>query len=203
MAFEMRQGCQFLLAPLVVAVALVGVAVAMVTTRPSPAVGQAGVLEYEVYHQTKDWDKRLFVCSRVIGDTILPPDIRAKAYSSRGDAYLMKKEPDRAIGDYTEAIRLTPKNAEFYRARGTAYAYPTKPDYDRANADSAEAIRPDPNRADAHQSRGIMYFNKRDYDRAIVDLSEALRLDPKNEWSYRIRGDAYEAKGDYERATAD
>ena len=73
-------------------------------------------------------------------------------------AYRVKGENDRAIADYTEAIRLDPKNANAYSNRG--YAYSDKGDTDRAIADFTEAIRLDPKFAIAYNNRGLAYGEK-------------------------------------------
>ena len=55
------------------------------------------------------------------------------AYLNRGNAYFNKGDHDRAIADYTEAIRLDPKYANAY---GRSRQQPTgKGDHDRAIAD--------------------------------------------------------------------
>ena len=66
---------------------------------------------------------------------------------------------DRAIADYTEAIRLDPKYANAYSNRGVAYS--DKGDKDRAIADFTEAIRLDPKYADAYNNRGFAYREQR------------------------------------------
>ena len=43
------------------------------------------------------------------------------AYVSRGGIWSLKKEHDKAITDFTEAIRLDPKDAEVYMDRGDAW----------------------------------------------------------------------------------
>jgi tetratricopeptide (TPR) repeat protein len=43
------------------------------------------------------------------------------AYANRGTAYFMKKEYDRAIVDYTEALALEPRLAPVYADRARAY----------------------------------------------------------------------------------
>ena len=101
----------------------------------------------------------------------------AEAYYGRGCGYGEKGDYDKAIADYTEAIRLDPKFATAYYGRGVAYG--EKGDYDKAIADYTEAIRLDPKLAEAYCSRGIAYANKGDYDKAIADYTEAIRLDPK------------------------
>ena len=49
---------------------------------------------------------------------------------------------DKAIADYTQAIRLNPKEATVHYNRGVAYG--SKGEYDREIADCTEAIRLDP-----------------------------------------------------------
>jgi tetratricopeptide (TPR) repeat protein len=51
------------------------------------------------------------------------------AYNNRGDAYYKKGDYDRAIQDFSEAIRLSPSFG-YYRERGIAYN--EKGDYDQA-----------------------------------------------------------------------
>ena len=63
-------------------------------------------------------------------------------------AYGNKGEHDKAIADYTEAIRLNPKYAEAYYNRGVAYE--DKGEHDKAIADFTEAIRLDPKYAKAY-----------------------------------------------------
>ena len=88
-----------------------------------------------------------------------------------------KKEYDKAIADYTEAIRLDPRNAERLRNRGIAWR--SKKEYDKAIADYNEAIRLDPEYALAYNHRGMAWSDKKEYDKAIADYNEAIRLDPK------------------------
>jgi tetratricopeptide (TPR) repeat protein len=108
---------------------------------------------------------------------------------------------DRAIADYTQAIRLDPNNAVAHRERGVAYF--DEGDQDRAKADYTQAIRLDPNDANVYFSRGREYLLKGDYDRAIADQSQAIRLNPNLVEPYSNRGNVYYRKGDYARAIAD
>jgi tetratricopeptide (TPR) repeat protein len=126
---------------------------------------------------------------------------QALAFYKEGVLLYSNGKIDRAIADYTEAIRLDPKYAWAYGRRGDAYGM--KGDYDQAIADLTEAIRLDPKYDLAYGRRGAAYVMKEDYDRAIADLTEAIRLDPKYDLAYGRRGDAYGMKGDYDRAIAD
>jgi len=39
------------------------------------------------------------------------------AFHARGIAYILKGRPDLAIADFTEAVRLNPRNVMFYSSR--------------------------------------------------------------------------------------
>ena len=97
------------------------------------------------------------------------------AYNNRGRLG-DKKEYDKAIADYNEAIRLDPKYAGAFNNRGNAWY--DKKEYDKAIADYNEAIRLDPKIAAAFNNRGIAWYDKKEYDKAIADYNEAIRLDP-------------------------
>jgi tetratricopeptide (TPR) repeat protein len=125
----------------------------------------------------------------------------AKAYYDRGLAYYDKKDYDRAIAEYTQAIKLDPNYATAYTNRGCVYG--GKGDYDRAIADFTQAIKLDPNDAHAYTNRGIVYYYKKDYDRAITEYTQAIRLDPNDAIAYTNRGIAYYNKRDYDRAIAE
>ena len=122
------------------------------------------------------------------------------AYNNRGDAYYKKGDYDRAIPDFSEAIRLSPSFG-YYRERGIAYI--GKGDYDQAIQDFSEAIRLNPNDAFSYVYRGEAYDHKRDYDSAIQDFNEAIRQSSKNSRAYGSRGQAYREKDDYDRAIDD
>src|SRR5437016_1925492 len=93
--------------------------------------------------------RRIASCTEVLGRGERETQSkRSQAYVSRGAAYQFKFDYDQAIADYSEAIRLDPKNADIYSRRGTAYQL--KSDYDRAIADYSEAIRLDPKNANIY-----------------------------------------------------
>jgi tetratricopeptide (TPR) repeat protein len=119
----------------------------------------------------------------------------------RGDKYFGQGDYDRAIREYTEAIRLKPNEAAAYLAR--ACAYDEKQDYDRAIADYSKLIQLKPRDALVYFARGRAYYEKENYDKAIADYNEAVRLEPNDAMTYYSRGCAYDGKEDYDRAIAD
>jgi tetratricopeptide (TPR) repeat protein len=123
------------------------------------------------------------------------------AYVQRGLLWHYYGDYDKAVADYSEAIRLDPTCAMAYNDRGkTWYA---KRNYDLAVADYNQAIRLDPTLAIAFQGRGLAWFARGDYDKALVDHDEAIRLRPRRAMLYVGRGLAWHAKKDYGRALAD
>jgi len=87
---------------------------------------------------------------------------------------LARKQADRSLAGFDEAIRLDPNNPAAYLSRGDAWF--GKHDYDKAIADYTEAIRLDPNNAGAHRARGYAWTAKGEPDKALVDYKEAARL---------------------------
>ena len=114
-------------------------------------------------------------CSRIIDDAGEPVAERIKAFKNRGRGAFNKKDYDRAIADYGEAIKLSPNDAWALAHR--CEAYESKEDHAAAIADCSEAIRIDPKYGWAHNNRGVACYGLHDYDAALADHSEAIRLD--------------------------
>jgi tetratricopeptide (TPR) repeat protein len=105
-------------------------------------------------------------------------DVKAIEAKQRGDEKFAKKNYDKAIEDYTEAIRLNPKYWSPYYGRGVAYYW--KKNYDKAIKDYTEAIRLNPKNASAYIALGDSYSQRGNYDKALSDYAEAVRLNPKD-----------------------
>ena len=148
-----------------------------------------------------DPDRSLAGCTAVLTRSDEAAQDRAVAFYNRGNAYRYRGDTERAIADYSEAIRLKPDYALAFYNRGDAYADRSK--YDHAIVDFSEAIRLKPDDASAFNSRGIAYAIKGESDRAIADFSEAIRLKPDYASAFSNRGRTYERKGDNERAKVD
>jgi len=149
---------------------------------------------YDDCKQSGDPDRKIRGCTQIIerGEQETQKK-RANAYSNRGFAYDDKGEYDKAIADYTQAIKINPKNAIAYTNRGAVYY--SKGALDRAIADFDEAIKLNPNDALAYANRGIAYDNKGEVDRAIADFDKAIALDPNDGEAYKNRGAAYRRTG--------
>jgi tetratricopeptide (TPR) repeat protein len=135
------------------------------------------------------------------------------AYFCRGCAYMTKGDHDKAIADFTEAIRLNPGNqpgvgkpqirdaAAALTNRGCEYA--EKFEYDKAIADYEAALRLEPSDTAAISNRARARYCKGELEKAIADYSEVIRLEPKDGLNRYVRALAHLRKGDPDEAIAD
>lgn len=104
----------------------------------------------------------------------------------RGNAYRLTKQHDRAIQEYTEAIRLAPKEALAYFNRGLSYE--ALGHDNNALQDFSAAVKLNPKSSDAFERRATVYFRMGLYDRAGSDYTAAVSLDPRNASALYGRG---------------
>lgn len=148
---------------------------------------------------------------------------RAKAYTTRGDAYAEKARYSRAFKlipaeqyqrlfdlammDHDQAIRLNPGKAEAYYNRGKAYwdrgtaeqaeHKDAKESFDRAAADFEMATEKDPQNFMAFDMLGLSHQQNGEWDEAIHDYSRELSLNPKL-GTARL-ADVYCGRGQYDQ----
>jgi len=146
-------------------------------------------------------DIRIAACTRNIQSGRFTGRNLAVAFTNRGLAYKRKGQWDRAIADYSEAIRLKSDDAQVFNNRGNAYFH--KGQLDRAIKDYDDAIRLQPDLAEAFSNRGNVYRKKGRFDRAIKDYDEAIHFKPDNAQVFADRGLAYEKKGEPSQALRD
>ncbi len=128
------------------------------------------------------------------------PD-RADAFNDRGSAKQDSGDLPGAISDLDEAIRLAPKDRDFWYNRGSAKQ--DSGDLSGAIADYDEAIRLDPKDPGFWSDRGSAKVESGDLDGAIGDHDEAIRLDPKDPANWSNRGSAKAESGDLDGAIGD
>jgi tetratricopeptide (TPR) repeat protein len=121
----------------------------------------------------------IFLFAKFMRGDDSPSHLRADLHSAtgcydRGVASLDRKDYDRAIADFTEAIRYKPKYAAAYYNRG--FAHLDRKDYDRAIADYDQVIALNPKLASAYSNRGNAFRAKGALDRANADFDQAEAL---------------------------
>jgi tetratricopeptide (TPR) repeat protein len=106
-----------------------------------------------------------------------------------------------AIGNFDEAIRLNPGDAQSHNIRGNVWDELGV--FERALADYDDAIRIDPNNPAVFHDRAILWQRKGTLDRALLDLDRAIRFSFSDANLYCDRGLVWYQKGRHERAIAD
>ena len=105
----------------------------------------------------------------------LRPD-NVPALAGRARAEFSIRNFAEALGDYNEAIRLSPLVANLHIARG--HVYLAQGNADASIRDLTEAIRLDSKSATAFNNRGLALRKKGDLDGAMQDYSTAIAINP-------------------------
>ena len=105
-----------------------------------------------------------------------------------------------AVDRWTRAIRIDPRDAQAYRARGAELA--RLGELERAGRDFAEAHRldPDPN---VRYYRGLEFLRMDEPGRAVAEFTHAIRIDPEFLSAIEGRWQAFLDLGDRARAATD
>jgi tetratricopeptide (TPR) repeat protein len=108
---------------------------------------------------------------------------------------------DRAIAEYSIAIKVDPARLECYVKRGLSWMQ--KGEYDRAIADFNRALKIDVDHAAAYLHRGVVLAAAGDHLAAIDDYESALSLSPTDAAPLLHRGLSLAKIGETERAADD
>jgi TonB family protein len=100
-------------------------------------------------------------------------------YQKRAYENALKGEHDLAVNDYSEAIKLNPKEVSLFINRGRAHQ--NKKNYDLAIADYNTAIELNPKEATAYFNRADSHEKKGNASQAMSDYQKVLELDANNE----------------------
>lgn len=148
--------------------------------------------------EEKSGDAGIAACTLAIQQN--PKD--ARSYDFRGKEYYLKNNLEKAIADFSEAIRIDSTFSDPFNNRGLAYVDQKK--YDRAMEDYNEAIRLAPTDGAAYSNRGVLHYYLRNNEKALADYNEAIRLKPNFSDAIYSRGLVYLAlKNERNRAIAD
>ncbi|CAN0891442.1 Translocon at the outer membrane of chloroplasts 64 [Linum grandiflorum] len=106
------------------------------------------------------------------------PEISADEAKEKGNQAFKEKQWQKAIGFYTEAIKLNDTNATYYSNRAAAYLEIAS--FHKAEADCSKAIDLDKKNVKAYLRRGTAREMLGFYKEAIEDFRYALVLEPTN-----------------------
>jgi tetratricopeptide (TPR) repeat protein len=130
-----------------------------------------------------------------------PEPQTAVQWVASGEAWCAAQEYNKAIDDYSAALKLDPRYAPAYISR--ARAWMLKYYRDRATADYGAAIQLEPANAMYRVERAESWSARGLHDPAMEDYAEAIRIDPNNPAIWVSRGNEWRKDLKIDRAIAD
>ncbi len=140
----------------------------------------------------------LTVKAQVLQVAVTP---QAKELFNSGINHTKNGNYDRALLDFTEAIKLEPKLAKAYSNRCLIQIH--LKNYLEAKQDCTEALENEPNNESAYLNRGLAHYRLGKYAAAIADYNRVIELKPHSLQAYYNRGLAHAALEKYSQAIAD
>jgi tetratricopeptide (TPR) repeat protein len=141
---------------------------------PSDASGRDDVL---AQCQSPDPEIAITACTVLIDSGRADREILPALIAQRAAAFASKYEYERAIKDYSHAIKLSPDRAALFDGRGLAHA--NRSNFELAIKDYDQAIKLNPDNALAYYHRGLAKFGLCEIEGADADIAKARMLDPK------------------------
>ncbi len=130
-----------------------------------------------------------------------PPAMLAWGLGNHATVLLQKKEYEKSLLEFDEALRLAPNYIQGYLNRGANHR--ELKDYGRAFDDFNRVIKLHPHDAPAYYWRGTTWAAQSEHVRAIADYDQAILLDPYYVTAYHDRAVSFAATREYEKAIAD
>ena len=100
------------------------------------------------------------------------------AYANRGNIYASTGQYELAIADFSEVVKLKPKQVSGYISRGNIWL--ATGDQDKALADFTTAIEKKPKSAAAYICRGRLLCKAGSHEKAFEDFDRALALEKED-----------------------
>jgi tetratricopeptide (TPR) repeat protein len=127
------------------------------------------------------------------------------------------EEYDKAIAELTEALKMSPDNADLYKKRAEAHAdIALHTDFDSEGADEIKktekmlaiedysaAIKLNPEDAQSYQKRGMIYKLLENDQKALADCNQAIAIDSDMDSAYWFRGLLYSGQNKFKAAIDD
>lgn len=115
----------------------------------------------------------------------LTDEMRAGVLVDRGNSYNKTEQPELAIHDFSQAIKLNPQSSVAFNNRGNTLK--NRGRYQEALADFTKALELAPMNTMIYNNRANAYKAMGKYDQAAADLDKAVELQPSNAISFYNR----------------
>lgn len=149
------------------------------------------------------WEKEAVMLDTAVEELTKRVTVSATAenYHLRGVAWLAHQQYDKAIADFNESLRKSPRNAGALNNRGQAHYL--RGDYATAVQDFGAAITIDPKNFLAMNNRALAHMALEQHSQALADLQSALKLVPEYPEALNNRGIVHQKTGKNDEAIAD
>jgi tetratricopeptide (TPR) repeat protein len=148
-----------------------------------------------------DAKMRLDACEKIITSGQAKGQDLGVAYEARGQAFMHRRNYDKAIAAFDAAHAADPDNTGYIDARG--WAYESKGDDEHAMADYNSVLSNHANDAVVLNHRGTLYMRTGVVQSALDDFTAAANYRPKFLAAHINRARALTATGDYDGALAE
>ena len=125
--------------------------------------------------RTKVWKNDATLMTDILAKNQERP-FMAKFYRKRADFYMRTGQPDKAIGDYSSALRLNCRDIQSYAYR--SYAFLKKNEMRKALHDLDQAILLNPHVALFYSNRALVRLHLFDFPGAYSDCLSCMALNP-------------------------
>lgn len=151
----------------------------------------------------EDWDKVIKVGESLLKLNGQHQNARtetALAYYRRGDLHREQRHYEKALINYTHALKIDPTLAVAHNGRGIIHE--TQQLYNEALDDYTHAIEVNPTMAVAYNNRGNVYYTQHRYAEALADFDRVIEIEPNGDRYYN-RGQTFYKQQRYTEALAD
>ncbi|MBI3866148.1 MAG: tetratricopeptide repeat protein [Planctomycetia bacterium] len=165
-----------------------------------PAIQASAYRNRGIAHlRLRDFDKAI---ADFDANLQLDPANSADALAHRAEAVgFLRTDPDKALADANEALRLNPGHAKAVSIRATNNAL--RGNREQALADYDHALTLDPQNATALDNRGVVHEKAGKDAQALADFSAAIQIDPAFASPFRHRSRVYERQNEFQKAEVD
>jgi tetratricopeptide (TPR) repeat protein len=124
-----------------------------------------------------------------------------KIYELKAKCFLKQEEFEKAILEWTSAIKLQPEKAEYYYLRG--FAKQALENYSAALIDYNVSADLNPDNVQCLTNKAFINFELGNSEQAIGDYSTLISKDPQNKHHYFYRSSVWIKLENYEKAVGD
>lgn len=126
---------------------------------------------------------------------------RALAYIVRAEVYVRLDEKEKALADFSSAIKETPDDADVYEKRANLYYH--MEEYDLSDKDYQKIISIDPGNVMGYMGIGRNANAEKRYNDAIEQFDYVIRLASDYSSGYSFRAESYLELKQYDKAIDD